>query len=342
MYAYKDVLELAGLTGRLYTLLSGLHALQGVSHNSLNVEGEKTKDGELVIRFNNVDVGVPPSTLSSDHTAKEDENSSNDENSEKVPSPTEQTLLVRNLTFTLLEGRTHLMITGSNGVGKTAVARVLAGLWEGLNEREDGENGIVERPPGGANLHGTTQTASEKTKREGGTLPRPSLLIVPQRSYMVAGTLLDQVIYPHTYADFLRSGRTLAEVRKVLEGVSLGYLEEREGGLVGGKGVWVDDERGDEVNEEGKRGSYEGGGGQRKEWRDVLSGGEKQRMGLARVFWHRPRFAVLDGGSYSSRSLILFGIFEREGGPLFQKSWKSIFVTACFSLLCLSNQLTDF
>ena len=82
-------------------------------------------------------------------------------------------------------------------------------------------------------------------------------MCLPQRVYMSVGTLRDQVIYPHTEMDLKRGGRGDGELRRVLEEVRLGYLVEREGG-------WDT----------------------RKDWKDVLSGGEKQRMGFARVLYH--------------------------------------------------------
>ncbi|KAH9992281.1 ABC transporter transmembrane region 2-domain-containing protein [Russula vinacea] len=203
MYAYKDILELAGLTTRLYVLLSSLHNLPPLPMSS-------PADSDTPhIALDNVDVSIPA-------------------------SGTREAPLVKALSLTLCAGE-HLMITGSNGVGKTAVARVLSGLWA------PGNAGKVHRPG------------------------RGEVFVVPQRAYMVTGSLLDQIIYPHAYTQFVQSGRTKEELTEILEAVHLAYLPAREGG-------WET----------------------RKEWRDVLSGGEKQRMAMARVFYHRPKFAILD------------------------------------------------
>jgi ATP-binding cassette subfamily D (ALD) long-chain fatty acid import protein len=66
---------------------------------------------------------------------------------------------------------------------------------------------------------------------------------------MVEGTLLDQIIYPYSYVEFKESGKTEADLMEILTAAHLAYLPAREGG-------WS----------------------ARKEWRDVLSGGEKQRV----------------------------------------------------------------
>lgn len=56
-----------------------------------------------------------------------------------------------------------------------------------------------------------------------------------------------------------------AELRALLRAVDLEYLVEREGGL-------------DAV----------------VDWGSQLSLGEQQRLGMARLFYHRPKFAILD------------------------------------------------
>lgn len=93
--------------------------------------------------------------------------------------------------------------------------------------------------------------------------PNPSnFFLIPQRPYMCPGTLRDQIIYPHITNQALLNDEQLIEI---LRNVELEYLVQREGGL----------------NIE-------------RDWKDILSGGEKQRLGLARIFYHKPKYALLD------------------------------------------------
>lgn len=102
----------------------------------------------------------------------------------------------------------------------------------------------------------------------GGTVRKPpaeDFTYIPQRPYLSLGTLRDQIIYPHSKAQMERRGMSDHDLYNILAVVGMEDIVEREGG-------W-------DVA---------------KEWRDALSGGDKQRIAMARLFYHEPKYAILD------------------------------------------------
>ncbi|KAK4950899.1 ATP-binding cassette long-chain fatty acid transporter pxa1 [Elasticomyces elasticus] len=128
--------------------------------------------------------------------------------------------------------------------------------------------------PNGAGKSAVSRIAAGLWPTYRGLTSRPrndgqdGIMFLPQRPYLSPGTLRDQIIYPHTELDMQAAGRRESELQTVLEQAKLGYISEREGG-------WDT----------------------RKMWKDVLSGGEKQRMGIARLLYHEPRYAFIDEGT---------------------------------------------
>lgn len=139
-----------------------------------------------------------------------------------------QRTLIRDLSFELNSGN-GLLIMGASGCGKSSLLRAIAGLW-------NSGTGIIYRP--------------ELAK----------MLFLPQKPYMILGTLKEQLIYPNVKLNIEDE-----QLQQILEEVNLPDLAERFGGF-----------------------------DQEKDWGEVLSLGEQQRVAFARILITKPKYAILD------------------------------------------------
>ncbi|PZO16544.1 MAG: ABC transporter ATP-binding protein [Leptolyngbya foveolarum] len=146
-----------------------------------------------------------------------------------LQTPNYQRTLIENLSLTL-DQEGSLLVMGPSGCGKSSLMRAIAGLWKS-------GTGIILRPD------------------------IQELLFLPQKPYMVLGSLRQQMLYP--YPDTEATGQQLTEV---LKQVNLPGLAER----------------------------YDDGFDTVEEWSDVLSLGEQQRLSFARVLIHQPAYTILD------------------------------------------------
>ena len=208
---------------------------------------------------------------------------------ENVPliTPAKQ-VLVQSLNFELNAGD-HLLIIGPNGCGKSSLFRLLGGLWP-----------VIKNPNG----EPTKLIMPERTN-----VDDCIMFYLPQRPYIGANsTFREQIIYPDSQeqfikkfkGDIIKGDKELYSLLKkldledlVTENMTLAMATKLE---TGDSTVLSEHSDNDTVKPLEVQPSIE-----IKEafdivrnWTEELSIGIQQRLAMARMYYHRPRFAVLD------------------------------------------------
>ena len=273
MMVYKKLQRLAGFTARVVELIE---AVDGDRETRAGTEKATSPETRSVTpSFLSEGVGTSGSNDATDRSQTAGSIATGDDSqvfafSDVTVYSPDGRLLVKDLNLVLKPGE-NLFVSGANGAGKTSLFRVMAGLWApafGTVSRPSACFGKKDTDAGGTQTETPNRTQTETFDSR--------VFYVPQRPYLAHGSLRDQVTYPEVC-----SARDAAVDARVLDALRTVNLLKLVGDTTihSGSGT-KQDSNGLDVT--------------KHDWADVLSGGEKQRIGLARVFFRKPVCAVLD------------------------------------------------
>ncbi|KAA8523378.1 hypothetical protein F0562_009801 [Nyssa sinensis] len=234
-----------------------------------------------------------------------------------LETPSKATL-VRDLSLKIYE-KDHLLVTGPSGSGKTSLLRAIAGLWSTgrgkitfyVKDAKDPQLPLSpDVPPcevtSNHNIYGDLERPRYKNSK--------GVFFLPQRPYMVLGTLRQQLLYPTWTEDPISTSDstkpagslpflmrvpnsecatvkprkpTTEDLIQILEDVRLGYILSRFNSL-----------------------------DTKHDWSSVLSIGEQQRLAFARLLLSKPHLVLLDESTSAldeANEVHLYQLIEAAG-----------------------------